>query len=109
MAFDEGLAQRVLELLEKIEGFSEKKMFGGMCYLLNGNMVCGVIKDELMVRVGKENYAEAVALPHAREMDFTGRPVRGMIYVDVDGIETDADLECWVSKGLDYASSLPPK
>ncbi|MBW3669776.1 MAG: TfoX/Sxy family protein, partial [Actinobacteria bacterium] len=73
MPFDEGLAQRVRELLEDGPDASERKMFGGLAFMLGGNMCCGIVGDELMVRVGPDGYEAALARPHAREMDFTGR------------------------------------
>jgi TfoX/Sxy family transcriptional regulator of competence genes len=109
LAYDEGLAHRVRELLEARPGASEKKMFGGLCFLLNGHMACGIVKSELMVRVGPAAYEAALEEPAAREMDFTGRPLKGMIYVGEDGIAEDADLEAWVDRGVAHAESLPPK
>ncbi len=84
-------------------------MFGGLCFLLNGNMCCGIVGETLMVRVGKEAYEEALARPHAREMDFTGKPLRGMVYVDPGGIAEDGDLEGWIQTGVGFAESLPRK
>lgn len=109
MAYDEGLAYRVHELLEDWPGFTEKKMFGGLCFLIHGNMAGGIVENELMLRVGPDNYDECLALDHAREMDFTGRAMKGMIYVGEEGIAEDEDLEAWVERGYRFASSLPPK
>jgi hypothetical protein len=109
MAYDEGLAQRVRETLGTRPGISEKKMFGGLCFLLRGNMTCGIRGDELMVRIGPDGWADALAQPHAREMDFTGRSLRGFVYVAAAGIEDDDGLEYWVRRGVDFAGSLPPK
>lgn len=109
MAYDEGLAQRVREMLEPQRGTSERKMFGGLAFMLDGNMCCGIVGDDLMVRVGPDRYDAALAEPHAREMDFTGRAMRGMVYVDAGGIEDDDTLEAWVKQGVDHARSLPPK
>jgi TfoX/Sxy family transcriptional regulator of competence genes len=109
MAYDEGLAHRLRELLEDREGIAEKKMFGGLAFLLHGHMCCGVVGDELMVRVGPEAYADTLARPHAREMDFTGKPLRGMVYVATEGFDADGDLRAWVERGVAFASSLPPK
>ena len=109
MAYDEGLAHRVHEILEDRRGVTEKKMFGGLCFLINGHMACGIVKSELMVRVGAEAYDAALALPHAREMDFTGRALKGMVYVGEDGIAEDDDLSAWVGRGVEHAESLPPK
>jgi TfoX/Sxy family transcriptional regulator of competence genes len=109
MAYDEGLAERLREAMEDVPGISAKKMFGGLCFLVSGHMCCGIVKDELMVRVGPDVYDECLGLPHAREMDFTGRAMKGMIYVATDGFEDDEDLEAWVGRGVAFASSLPPK
>ncbi len=109
MAYDEGVAQRVREILESESNHGEKKMFGGVCFLLGGNMACGVVGEELMVRVGPEAYEAALGQPHAREMDFTGKPLRGMVYVSPDGFAEDADLRTWLGRGIDFAGSLPPK
>lgn len=109
MAFDEGLAQRVRECLAQRTDVAEKKMFGGLCFLVGGNMAAGIVGEELMLRVGPQAYAECLARPHAREMDFTGRALRGMVYVAAEGLADDAELEAWVARGVDYAASLPPK
>jgi TfoX/Sxy family transcriptional regulator of competence genes len=109
MAYDEGLAQRIREALDERPGLTEKKMFGGLCFLIGRNMCCGVVGDELMVRVGPDAYPECLALPYAREMDFTGRAMKGMIYVSVEGIDDDGDLAAWVDRGADFAGSLPAR
>ena len=109
MAYDQGLAQRIRETLDDISEFEEKKMFGGVCYLLNGNMACGVYKDYLIVRVGPDNYANSLAKLHAREFDITGKSMKGWVMVSEDGYANDKDLEEWVRKGLGFAQSLPPK
>jgi TfoX/Sxy family transcriptional regulator of competence genes len=109
MAYDEGLAQRLRELLAGERGVSEKRMFGGIAFMLDGNMCVGVVGDELMVRVGPDAYARLVRKPHAREMDFTGKPMRGFVYVAASGIRRDADLGRWLGHGTDYARSLPHK
>ncbi len=105
--YDEALADRVRNLLAP-QPFTERKMFGGLSFLIGGNMACGIVQDELMVRTGPVAYAEAVARPHARPMEFTGRPMRGMVFVGVAGLEDDA-LREWVAIGVDYANSLPAK
>ncbi len=109
MAYDEGLAQRIREALEDRTDVSEKKMFGGLAFLLSGNMCIGVVKGELMVRVGPHGYEEALRQPHARKMDFTGRPMKGFVYVACNGFESDADLRRWISQGVRFAGSLPRK
>jgi hypothetical protein len=108
MAFDEGLAERVRHLVADPQ-LAERQMFGGLCFLLNGNMSYGIVGSELMVRVGPSAYDEALAMPHAREMDFTGRSMRGMVFVAEDGLSEDADLMRWLQRGIDYAGSLPAK
>jgi hypothetical protein len=77
--------------------------------MLNGNMCCGVVGEELMVRVGPDAWESCLAEPHAREMDFTGRSLKGMVYVACEGIEDDTDLAAWVERGRSFAGSLPPK
>ena len=109
MAYDEGLAQRVRELLEEKPGFVEKKMFVGICFLLRGNMACGIINEDLIVRVGSERYEASLKLPHTRKFDITGKPMKGWVMVSSDGYETDEDLFKWIQQGLHYALSLPPK
>jgi len=109
MPFDEGLAQRIQELMVSEPSMSERKMFGGLCFMSSGNMAFGVLGNEIMVRVGPDAYAASLARPHAREMDFTGRSMRGMVYVDPDGISEDTDLQAWLQLGLTFARTLPPK
>jgi len=84
-------------------------MFGGLCFMHNGNMCFGIVGTQLMVRVGADAYESALGVPHAREMDFTGRSMRGLVYVDEPGFAEDTDLSRWLQRGLDYAVSLPPK
>jgi TfoX/Sxy family transcriptional regulator of competence genes len=109
MAYDDQLAVRVRDLLATRPGYSERKMFGGLCFMLNGHMCCGIVGDELMVRLAPDKYEDALARPHARPMDFTGRPMRGMVYVGTGGIEGDGALAEWVERGAGFAASLPPK
>ncbi len=109
MAYDEGLAQRLRDVAEDQQGIAEKKMFGGLCFLVSGNMCFGVVGDELMVRVGPAAYEACLAEPHARKMDFTGRAMKGMVYVGTDGFEADEDLASWAKRGIDFAASLPAK
>ena len=109
MAYDEALAERIRGLLKRRRGVSERKMFGGLAFLVSGNMACGVVGKELMVRVGSDAYEEALSQRHVREMDFTGRPLRGMVYVAARGIRSDADLKAWVDRGVAHARSLPAK
>ena len=109
MAFSEALARRVRKKLEKLPGASEKKMFGGLCFLLNGNMCCGIVGAELMVRVDKDRYESFLKEKHAREMDFTGRALKGMIYVSETGVAAAPGLNKWIGRASAYAGSLPAK
>jgi TfoX/Sxy family transcriptional regulator of competence genes len=109
MAYDEGLSERVREALAEAGDVSERKMFGGLAFMVAGHMTCGVLEDRLMVRVGPDAYDEALSEPHAHPMDFTGRPMKGMVYVAPEGLTEDAALRVWVERGLRFAGSLPPK
>jgi TfoX/Sxy family transcriptional regulator of competence genes len=109
MAYDEGLAQRIRDHLAEERGIAEKKMFGGVGYLLRGNMACGVIGEDLIVRVGPENDDEALRDSHARPFDFTGRVMRGWVMVGPAGYAEDDALMTWVQRGLQFAASLPAK
>ena len=109
MAFDEALASRVRTLLAGDERLTERRMFGGVAFMVAGNMALGIVREDLMVRVGPAGYDAALARPHARPMDFAGRPSRGIVYVGPGGTSSDADLEGWVASGVTFAGSLPPK
>ncbi len=109
MAYDEALAARVRDALAGRPGITEMKMFGGSGFMLNGNMCCGVVKEELMVRVGPDAHEEAVMLPHARPMDFTGRPMGGFVFVGRQGVQEADALQQWVERGVSFAGFLPPK
>ncbi len=110
MAYDEDVAYRVRAALADA-GVDpvERQMFGGLAFMVRGHMTVGVIGDDLMVRVGADGHEDALAQPHAREMDFTGKPMTGMVYVAPAGIADDEDLRSWVRRGLDFTGSLPPK
>ena len=109
MAYDEKLADRLRVVLKRRRGIEEKKMFGGLAFMLNGNMCCGVIKRDLVLRLGKQGAAEALDEPYTREMDFTGRSLKTMIYVSPTGYRRDTDLRRWVGRAADYVKSLPRK
>lgn len=109
MAYDEALAGRVRELLGKRKGIKEKKMFGGLAFLLNGNMSVGLHGGELIVRLDPAETDAALARPHTRIFDITGRPMKGWIMVKPAGVAGEAALAEWVRKGADYAASLPRK
>jgi hypothetical protein len=109
MAYDESLAERVRESLAQVRGLTEIKMFGGLCFTIRGNMAVGVVGNELMVRVPKEDGDTLLARPHTRPMDFTGKPMQGFLFVEPPGVRTKKTLQGWVDRGVAYASSLPPK
>ena len=109
MAYDQQLVQRVRSLLEGVPGLVEKKMFGGIGYIVNGNMACGVNGEQLIVRMSPADYAEALTQPHVREFDLTGRSMKGWIFIQPAGVENDQDLKAWVERGLHYAQGMPPK
>ena len=109
MPYDETLGQRVEQVLSQQPGIVSRKMFGGLAFMLNGNMSVGILRDQLMVRVGPDGYEDALSLPHCRPMDFTGLPMRGFVMVDPAGIAGDAALDEWVQRGVSFASTLPAK
>lgn len=109
MAFDEDLAGRVRDRLADLPGVTERKMFGGLAFMLAGNMCCGIVGDDLMVRVGPDAHEDATARPHVREMDFTGRPMAGFVLVAPPGTDGDTDLAGWVDRGVAFARTLPAK
>jgi TfoX/Sxy family transcriptional regulator of competence genes len=110
MAFDEGLAQRVRSLLDARSDVDERKMFGGIAFLVAGNMCCGVNGDDLMVRLDPDQADELLASEAGvRPMDFTGRPLRGWLFVATEATAEDADLERWVRRAEEFAAALPPK
>jgi TfoX/Sxy family transcriptional regulator of competence genes len=109
MAYNEALAQRMRDALFATPDLVEKKMFGGIGFMVRGHMACGVNKDDLIVRVGPDAYQEALDHPHTRVFDMTGRPMTGWIAVLSDGYASDADLKDWVQQGVDFARTLPPK
>ena len=109
MAYDERLADRVRELVGGREGFSERKMFGGIAFMLRGNMCCGVMDEDLIVRLGDEAGPLALEEPAVRPFDFTGRPMKSTVLVDSSGTAEEGELARWVDAGADFASGLPPK
>ena len=109
MACDERLTERVLRILEEEPTLVQKRMFGGVAFMLQGNMACGVIGNDLIVRVPRSEYEAALARPHVREMDFTGRTMRGWVVVEPEGTKDQGSLQDWVDTGASCALSLPPK
>jgi len=109
MAFDEAVAGRVREALAGGPEIVEKRMFGGIAFMVRGNMCCGVIGDRLMLRVGSDGYEAALSRPHAKPMDFTGRPMKGMVYVEPAGFASAGGLKAWIARAKEFALSLPAK
>jgi TfoX/Sxy family transcriptional regulator of competence genes len=109
MAYDESVAARVREALAGTPGVVEKRMFGGIAFMLRGNMCCGVIGDRLMLRVGPKGYEAALSRPHVKVMNFTGRPMKGMVYVEPAGFALPRDLKTWIERAMEFALSRPAK
>jgi hypothetical protein len=110
MAFDEDLAARIRDCLarQRIRQVDEKRMFGGVGFLLSGNMLVGVWKDSLVARLGDDG-GEAIREPHVRPFDVTGKPMRGWVLVDPEGLETDDQLAGWITRAMAFVRTLPAK
>jgi TfoX/Sxy family transcriptional regulator of competence genes len=109
MSYDEKLADRIRRALGPRDDIEERKMFGGLAFLRDGRMFCGIAKDDLMVRVGPEGYEAALGRPHVRPMDFTGRPMKGYVFVAPQGRRTDAALRAWVELSASFVATLPAR
>jgi TfoX/Sxy family transcriptional regulator of competence genes len=109
MPFDEALAERVRGVIGARDGVTERRMFGAVAWMLHGNMACGVIREDLLVRLGPEDTERALAEPHTKPFDMGPRVARGMILVDQAALGADAELASWIDAGATYAGSLPPK
>jgi TfoX/Sxy family transcriptional regulator of competence genes len=109
MAYDETLAQRVRDILKQKEGINEIEMFGGIGFLFNGNMVCGILNNDLIIRIGPQKYEQYLEHPHTRKFNITGRAMRGWLMISDRKLTSEKDLLDWVQQGLDFASSLPSK
>ena len=109
MACDEALADRVRTVLAEEYGLSERKMFGGLAFMLHGNMACGIVKNDLMLRLGPEGADAALDRPHVRQMDFTGRPMTGMVFVPPAGLERRLAGRAGEARQVAYARTFPPK
>jgi len=109
MSYDAQVAERVRRTLSERGDVVEKRMVGGLSFMVNGSMCCGVTGSALMVRVGREGYRWALAQPHVRPIEFAGRPLAGFVCVEPDGYQNDAALTMWVQRGIDFVSALPPK
>lgn len=109
MAYDEELAARAREALAERVDLDERRMFGGLALMAGGHMCCGVIGDDLVVRLGEEGADAALDEPHTRPMDFTGRPMRGYVYVAPPATRTVDDVRPWVERALAFVGTLPPR
>jgi TfoX/Sxy family transcriptional regulator of competence genes len=109
MAYSESLALRIRQALAGRRGFEEKKMFGGLGFLLHGNMCVGVWKNSLIARLGPEHGARALAEPHVVEFDVTGRPMKGWVMIEPEGLETDEQLRSWIARAVGFVVTLPKK
>jgi TfoX/Sxy family transcriptional regulator of competence genes len=109
VAYSEELAQRIRDVIGGRSGVTERKMFGGVAWMVDGNMAVGTLGDDLMVRLNPDDADHALHEPQVRPMDFTGRPMRGFITVDAAGIASDTELARWIDAGASHAASLPPK
>lgn len=109
MAYDEGLAFRIEEYLEQYDDVYPKKMFGGICWLIKGNIACGIFEESLISRVGPELYTDSLNVDGVKEFDLTGRPMKGWVIVTEDVITEDQELISWINKGLSFGRTLPAK
>ena len=109
MAYDEGLAQRIRDVLDGEPGVVEKRMFGGVGFMADGNMACGVSKDDLMLRINPDDQEKTLEAKHIRPFEMSGKPAKGWVRVGPEGVASDKDLQRWVRVGLEYARSLPAK
>jgi len=109
MAYSEAVAEKIREALKMHKGLSERKMFGGIAFMLNGHMCCGVLEKNLVLRLGESAAAQALTKPHTRLMDFTGKPLKTMVYVSPPGYRSNHDLQAWLKQTIGHVRSLPPK
>lgn len=109
MAYDRQLAMQVRAALSSEQAMTEREMFGGIGFMIAGNMACGVSGDDLIVRVGPDDYVSALNEEGVSEFDMTGRPMRGWVVVEPAAIPTDSELHRWVQRGLSFARTLPAK
>ncbi len=109
MAFDEKLAERVRAILADRPGVTERRMFGGIAFMVRGHMTVGINDGTLMARVGPDAHVDALARAHVRPMDFTGKPMKGYVYVDAPGLSSEKSLREWVTRCLAFVDTLPPK
>ena len=109
MPYNEAIDARIRKIVKRWKNTEAKKMFGGVCHLLNGNMVCGVYKDYLILRLGEKAAAQALKQPHTRPFDITGKPMKGWVMVAGTGFKTDDSLKSWLNEARTFVKTLPPK
>lgn len=109
MGYDQDIEMRIKRLMSRWKNTDSKKMFGGVCHLLKGNMFCGVYKDFLILRLGEKGAEEALRSPDARPFDITGKPMKGWVMVHKQGIDREEELETWLKKARDFVNTLPAK
>jgi hypothetical protein len=109
MTFDENLAARIRTALARKKGVEEKKMFGGLCFMLHGHMLVGVWKNSLIARIGQEQADEAMLEPHVKPMDITGKPMKGWVMIGADGVEDEIAVKEWVQRAVKFVGKLPAK
>ena len=109
MPYSQSLADRIRQVLSRRRDVVEKKMFGGVGFLLAGNMLVGVWHASLIARIGPDSYAEALEQPHVRPFDITGRAMKGWVLVEADGVESDTQLRQWIDRAIDFVAELPAK
>jgi TfoX/Sxy family transcriptional regulator of competence genes len=109
MAYNEELDRRIKKVVSRWKGTNDKKMFGGVCHLIHGNMFCGVHKNFLILRLGEDKSSDALKQPYARPFDITGKPMKGWVMIADDGYKSDPDLKTWLNQAKNFAESLPAK
>ena len=109
MAFDESLAERIRQRLARRKNVEERKMFGGIGFLLGGHLLVGVWKDSLIARIGPDEHDAALLEPHVKEFDITGRPMKGWVLVEAEGVEGDDQLSGWIQRAVKFVGALPAK
>ena len=109
MPYDEALNGRIKKIISDWKGTADKKMFGGVCHLINGNMFCGVLQEFLILRLGQQTSEDALKLPYVRPFDITGKPMKGWVMVTEEGYKTDKDLRAWLKQAKNFTKRLPAK
>ena len=109
MPYNEEIEAQIESVISRWKSRDQKKMFGGVCHLLNGNMFCGVYKDFLIVRLGEKKAQKALALPHTKPFDITGRPMKGWVMITREGFKSDDELRSWLDQAKKFVKTLPPK